>query len=263
MAKGSEKPGQTNGRDSTPQVDALANRVLSMLATRKTRASTEIQATLVDHLCAAVRAFDPEARAAVLGEMRALGLSDIEIAEVYIPAAARKLGDDWCVDQLSFADVTIGSARLQGMLRDLETGTVMPVPLPGAPQVLMVVRQDEYHTLGALVAARYLRRHGVIVRLALGLEDRRIARMAHDAQFDVIMISASGSERLESLRNLIKIIRQGNGHTPPIIVGGTVLEKRSDIKTLTDADHVCNDPEEALKLCGLRIPNPADSVSGA
>ena len=49
--------------------------------------------------------------------MIASGISSADIAEDYVPLAARKLGEAWVDDTLSFSQVTIGAARLQEIVR--------------------------------------------------------------------------------------------------------------------------------------------------
>ena len=158
------------------------------------------------------------------------------------------MGQAWCEDCASFAEVTIAVARLQGMLQDLERR--VPLPPPHA-SVAMVVLQDAHHTLGALVAAHQLRRIGVSVRLILGQDMPEIAQCIETAGFEAIFISATRHERLEALGRLVKYIRRRAKTAVPIVLGGTVLDQNLDIKRLTGVDHMCNDPKEAAKRCGL------------
>ncbi|MEM8632586.1 MAG: cobalamin-dependent protein [Pseudomonadota bacterium] len=239
-----------------PHVDALASAVLSIVAKKSHLSDSARLRSLVDRLCDAVRDYDATARARMMAELAALDIHPVEITEVLIPAAARKLGEDWCSDALSFADVTIGAARLQAMLREMTDEILAGVVVPqNAPHVLIAVRCNEFHTLGALVLSSHFRRRGVVVRLSLGQSDGEIAQIIDSGDYDAAMISASGGETLESLRNLVKIIRNGTEDAPPILLGGSVLEQKKDVKTLTGADYVTNDPDEALRLCGLKVPD--------
>ncbi|MEM1234553.1 MAG: cobalamin-dependent protein, partial [Pseudomonadota bacterium] len=165
----------------------------------------------------------------------------------------------WCEDNMSFADVTIGSARLQSMLRDLRAPQVTH---PSAPSVLVVVPQDAYHTLGATVVADQLRRMGIAPRTAMGLAEIDLAELVESHDFNAVMISAATSERLETLRELVNCIRNASRTPVPIIVGGTVTDKDTDIRTLTGADYVSNHPKEALQACGLTIPTHAVGPPG-
>ncbi|MDJ0825365.1 MAG: cobalamin B12-binding domain-containing protein [Rhodobacter sp.] len=189
----------------------------------------------------------------MIEEMLAAGIQRRSIADVYIPVAARRLGVAWCEDQTSFAEVTIGTSRLQSMLRGLGgvwSGDVAE-PHEIQPTVLMIVPADEYHTLGAMVATGQLRRAGVSVRLCAGQSTAMILDLVESFNFDVIMISSASSEKLETVRKLIVDIRYSLLNPTPIVVGGAVLELAREIKAVTGADHATNDIQEALRLCKL------------
>lgn len=203
---------------------------------------------------------DRSARTEAVSRMIESGLCWDEIVDDYIPAAARRMGDLWCEDEVGFADVTIATARLQSMLRDMAPGWAAErADDPAAPNVLLVVREDDYHTLGAMVAAAQLRRIGLSVRLSLGLPAAEVARLVAEKRFDAILVSASAGENLDSLRKLVKIMRQALVSPTPIVVGGTILESDRDVKACTGADHATCDPNEVLRLCGLKISLPADA----
>ena len=51
--------------------------------------------------------------------MVAAGVSTADVAEDYVAQAARRLGEAWVDDTLSFSEVTIGAARLQEIVRSL------------------------------------------------------------------------------------------------------------------------------------------------
>jgi MerR family transcriptional regulator, light-induced transcriptional regulator len=88
--------------------------------------------------------------------MGAAGIRREDIADFYVPEVARRLGAAWCEDRTSFADVTVGTARLQGLLREIGPDWFSDARLGDRPPVcvLVVVSRDEFHTLGAMVLAR-------------------------------------------------------------------------------------------------------------
>lgn len=261
MSDGPKKATMPSGLfGGSGKAEALATRALSVVAGRGPGRALHEEANL-QLLEESLLDYDRNARLRAIQTIRATGSSWEEIVDHYLPAAARRLGDRWCEDSVSFAEVTIGVARLQSILRDVlpdwadETRSD-----PMAPNVLMVVRADQYHTLGAMVAAAQLRRAGISIRLSLGLEDSETVELVARKRFDAIMISASGSERLESVRILVEKIRAGSRPVPPIVLGGTILDTDRDARTLTGADHCTSDPQEALRLCGLKMHHP-DVVS--
>ena len=252
----SERP--KNGADRRSKlgsgpVDALASRVLSVVANRADAARSQFHTDLLDDLVQAVQDINSDAPQTVVDAMFDAGISAEDIIDRYIPAAARILGDQWCEDELGFADVTIGSSRLQAMLRDLETPVI---PALDAPAVIAVVAKDSYHTLGAMVVASQLRRLGLAVTTAIGRSPQELLDQMEHADFDLVLISASGSERLDSIRKLVNSLRKGMKRVVPIVLGGGIISQHDNVKTLTGADYITNDPKEALDLCGLTIPMP-------
>jgi methylmalonyl-CoA mutase cobalamin-binding subunit len=185
-----------------------------------------------------------------------VGIPPEEIADHYIPAVARRLGEMWCEDEVSFATVTIGVARLQGLLRDLEDIAGMArMDEPEGASLLVVVAAGVYHTLGAMVLTGQLRRRGHAVRLLLGPEPEAVAVAVRQARFDAVLISASDGGSAESVRQIVHAVKTATGAAPPVVIGGTILVSEdltgADIRSLTGADHVTSDPTEALHLCGV------------
>ncbi len=246
------KPESVSASDEeTDRVAHLANQALSVLASRKGGTLPALHDHYVGHLTDAAKASDPAEVMAVRDRMLNDGIKPIDISDVYIPAAARLLGEAWCSDDASFATVTIGASRLQGMLRTLGTEwSSSDLSSKDAPASLILLAKEAYHTLGAVILAGQLRRRGLAVRLVIGLELDELERLLETARYDVVLISASTSERLEPLNSLVHKIKT-RADPPPVIIGGTVLDQNIDVKTLTGADCATSDLDEALNYCGL------------
>ena len=185
----------------------------------------------------------------------AQGTRPEDLADHYIPAVARELGDQWCEDQLSFAGVTIGVSRLQGMMRELGPNWASDnVTCAASPSILLIVLQDVYHTLGAIVLSSQLRRKGFSVKLLLGGKADDVADRLRRTSYEAVFISSSRGETLESLRKIIDGIKTSMNAPPPVVVGGSILEVETveDVTALTGADYATRIPDEALGLCGLQ-----------
>lgn len=250
--------GKNKGRSSTPPaatgtVQAFASQVLSLVASKANDNGDLVRPELLDELIASVKSMDTSEQDAILARFRSFGVQDKTIIDYYIPQAARVLGQDWCEDTLSFADVTIGSARLQGMMRELRAPQTEDY---AAPTVLVLIPYDAYHSLGAMVVSDQLRRMGVIVKTALGPKPADLDNLLETHDFDAIFISAATCERLETIHDLVNTVRTAAANVPPIVLGGSVLDQETNLKTLTGADHISNNTEEALRLCGLTTPTP-------
>jgi methanogenic corrinoid protein MtbC1 len=184
-----------------------------------------------------------------------------DVIDHYLPQAARRLGQDWHDNRRSFADVTIGVARLQSLLRDL-------VALSGddavrdasAPGVAVVVMENEFHTLGAMVLGQQLRRMGVSVQMVIGQTESEILQSVAQDRFDAILLSVSRTECLASVRKLVEKLRAASVVPTPVVIGGLVVGGDGEIRVLTGADHVATDARDAVQKCGLRIFHPGASL---
>ncbi|PZX16537.1 B12 binding protein [Palleronia aestuarii] len=241
-----------SGTSAEARVGALASKALSVLAARR----TAVRQLSEEHICAlehAVCGPGPEQRDAVIEGMRAEGIGIAEICDHYIPEVARRLGDQWCNDTLSFADVTIGSARLQSLLRDIAEDE-HPSHGRRDSEVVVMVLAGEHHTLGAMVLTGQLRRMGVSVRLALGTSTPEVCKIVEGAAFDAILISVAAREDLDMVRETVALLRQSTRGGVPLIVGGGVLDMGFDMaKAATGADYATNDLRSALKFSGCEI----------
>jgi len=208
--------------------------------------------------------------APTLGEGRSVvrqavmsGVRSEDIADYYIPTLARSFGDLWCEDEMSFAEVTIAVSRLQSILRDLEA--FWPgANAPGSQSVatlLLIVPRDMFHTLGAFVLTGQLRRRGISVKMVLGGNTSGLADELRACKFDAIFVSASQSDSLVSLRGVVDAVQAATRDTPPVVVGGKILDVVSaeTLMAETGADHATGNTEEALRHCGVLLTTRDDA----
>lgn len=231
---------------------ALALRSLSVLTQNAARQAETLDADFVDALHTA--ALDPQSGSflPILDALHAAHVSNAQIADLYLPAVARKLGAEWSDDNKTFSEVTIGVARLQRLLHDLgpewRADTVQRFD---APTVLVLTGPKADHTFGARIILGQLRRRGLSVRLALGLRPDQIKALMGTAHFDAVMISASLTEDLGALRTLIEAVRSSSSPSPPIVLGGSVCALSVDVKAKTGADFLTSEIEDAIRFCAL------------
>lgn len=234
-------------------ISALAKKALAVLATQSHEGGRNARRTLIDEFCETL--IDPEGdrRAAFLGKLVALGASTTEIYEEYVPRAARRLGELWVEDKLSFVEVTIGASRLQEIARTLggryESGGA---PIPLGHSFLMIVPSYEQHTMGAFIAASQFRRFGLWVHVAIDITPDEAVRVAAQQDFAAIGISISGLRAVEPTGKLIESLRDDAGFGAPVVVGGaaTALEDM-DLQEATGADLTTGNPRKVLEICGF------------
>ncbi len=233
-------------------IAGFAARVLDVLVDRSRRTTTTLRVDLVQALAEGMVTRDAACIEQMLHAFRRACISPGAMADVYVPAAARLLGAHWLADRMSFADVTIATARLQVLVRAIGTrwgGDAMHVP--GRRSVLMIVPEAEDHTLGAVVAAGKLRQAGLSVCLRLGPSRAEVLAVLRSRVFDAAMISIGQDDRIDVSCRLVETLRAFGPKGLPVLVGGAVLAGGKDVAARTGADFVTQDIGEALNFCGF------------
>lgn len=242
---------QQSGCLDQADVVALAVRALTVLASRRGTAPKRSREERVKDLCDAVVHRDESRQHAVVAQMVSAGISTTDVAEDYVTQAARKLGEAWVDDSLSFSEVTIGAARLQEIVRSLGRAEGGSVTVPLGHRILLVIPPEEDHTLGAFVAANQFRRYGLWVHLAIGQTAEEVAETVAAQDFEMIGISGAGRRALDSVRNLVSTVKQHCPNCAPVVVGGNMCNLENRVLDLTGADFVTTSPRQAMGFCGL------------
>ncbi len=263
----------TQVRDELPRlaedgdpIASFAGRVLDVLVDRSRRTTSTLRHELVQALADSMVIQDQTRIDATLRGFRRACISPRAMAEVYVPEAARLLGAQWAADGMCFSDVTIGTARLQALVRAIGTRWVDDVAHDGAiasrgASVVMVVPSGHDHTLGAVVASGRLRRMGVSVCLRLCPSPREMAELLRARTFDAAMVSIGHGERLDVSRRLVETLRRFGPAGLPVVAGGPAELTADELKHQTGADLATCDLEEALAHCGIAGGHHAKAVS--
>jgi MerR family transcriptional regulator, light-induced transcriptional regulator len=242
-----------------PEMDAtgvtyFASQVVSLLADRSARSSAEPRESVISGLIAASLSGTVNAYAEVLAELRRTRTSLAGLADIYIPIVARRMGEDWLDDQLSWVDVSIGVGRLQGLLREIGTAWAADqAGDTGHGTVMLIIPDREQHTLGPMVAMGQMRRFGVSVCLRIAPSYDELRSLVAARNFDGVMISVATEEKLPTVAKTIQFLRNVSPKPLPIIVGGAVMAKVEDPASCTGADLSSNDIGAALEAIGLKF----------
>ncbi|MGQ0567302.1 MAG: hypothetical protein ACT4OK_19870 [Gemmobacter sp.] len=232
--------------------------VVALLAARKSTAEPVVRADLLAAFHAAAIEEAHDAMEAFLRDLVRQKIPATTVADLYIPGLARRLGDDWLDDSVSFMEVTLASSRMQAMLRAIGAAWTADLAGPGqAASLLLVVVPHEQHTLGAMVLLGQLRRMGVSVRLAVGPTRSELRMMLADRHFQGVLVSAAAPARLADARAVVEEVRQSGPDGVVIAVGGHVLQFGLDVKGVTGADLATSDPALVLEACGIPVEGTA------
>ncbi len=240
-----------------PDVRGLARQAIRILASRSEEHTDRLRARL-DHLCEAFLSEEEEARHAAIQKLRNEGVTDPEIIDHVIPEVSRILGQRWADDTLSFAEVSIGSARLQETVRALIARDIAPLDADAgdhlnAPRIMLIIPRPEDHTLGTFVAADQFRRFGYAVDIIVDQHARQAALELRKHRYVMVGLTIGGRRTLASAKELVDIIRTTATRATPIVLGGSFVETEDGLKQATGVDHVAVSVRDALKKCGLDI----------
>ncbi|NEX44686.1 cobalamin B12-binding domain-containing protein [Rhodobacter sp. ETT8] len=239
----------------------FAAEVVARVVARDGAPGVALKEPVLAAVLAAARHADPRALERVLVDIKRARVSHEAIVDHYIPEVARRLGRAWEDDLLSFADVSIGTARLQSFVKDIGQSWVADGTGDAAGStVLVLVPDGEQHSLGARVAASWLHRKGVSVCLRVAPSARDVAAILAQRRFDGVMISVASHEKLESCTGLVKTLRESIPKGPPIALGGAILGQGENIVSVSGVDIVTNDLSKAAEALGLICKRPQMTV---
>ncbi|ABG29876.1 hypothetical protein CEP88_11080 [Roseobacter denitrificans] len=247
-------------RNRPDSVDVLASTVISVLRDRQAVSCEGLRQFVLDQISSRVLSKKHFAPDVVLAELRGYRLSVDAIIDLYVPAAARMLGEQWVDDKISFADVTIGTMRLQALLADASGASCVDHKV-GAVRLnaLVVIPQNEQHFLGASVVAAQLRRLGCEVAMSYDEDHGALtARLINDVP-DLVLVTCGRLETLPSVANTIQVVRKAVGNDPTLAVGGACQVNKQRVMEITGADIVTSVAEEAVAHCLKYVNSPSTS----
>ncbi len=227
----------------------LALRALSEIA--ESDAHELDNAQFLEAFCQAFTMDDSTHRDEMLSYLRRANFSDDDIIDTIIPTAARRIGEKWVRDELTFAQVTISASRMQELARYLGGQRERaPTTIPLGFNALLIIPQQEQHTMGAFVAADQFRRQGLWVHLAIGQDAKEIRHTVASNSFSMIGISAAARRSLKSVKTIVEVLKVED-NCPPIVLGGNIMNIVDDVKDQTGVDLVTSSAREAVEFCGL------------
>ncbi|MEO1195426.1 MAG: cobalamin-dependent protein [Pseudomonadota bacterium] len=196
----------------------LAREVLNRLANQVPEGSVDPR--VVDLAQALV---DPDAALSfsMIESMHAKGASIETLYLRVLAPAARHLGEMWERDEVSFADVTLGTARIYGLIRAMNTTEIVPTSID-EPHALFLSVPGETHTLGVRMAADLFRRHGWDIELLSGVDHDAVVERFIASDHWHVGISAGNDLSLAALARLILALRAERPGVR-ILVAGRVL----------------------------------------
>ncbi|WP_299632511.1 B12-binding domain-containing protein [uncultured Roseobacter sp.] len=234
------------------EVGVFATRVISALRERQVVCSDGVRQFVLDHLVRAILTPGDCDPAQLFEELRGHRLSVDAVIDLYIPRAACCLGQSWVDDDITFADVTVGALRLQAFLEEASAQSRLELVTNDARlRAIVVLPRGEQHFLGVSVVAAQLRRMGCEVSVSFDECLDALSARVIEEQPDMVLISCSRRETLETIKETVQVIRQVP-MGPMIALGGAVMLDADDLKERTGVDIVTGTAKDAVAFCSKR-----------
>jgi methanogenic corrinoid protein MtbC1 len=195
-----------------------------------------------------------------LDHLESLVAEGVPVESIYLDLlapVARRLGELWCDDLLSFAEVTIGQVALQRLMRAFSPTFLRDAP-PENPRrrILLSPMPGEQHAFGHFMVCDFFRRAGWMVSGEPCPTRAALIEAVHDGLFDVVGISLSSAARLQELGALIHVLRtRSRNRALLVIVGGKPFADQPALAWQVGADASACDarlaPARAEALIGM------------
>jgi len=230
-------------------VSELAREVVRRLAFRMPNSVSRNDLPTEDEiaeLCDAL--LSPQDRAAddfILNVRR--NSADIEVVYLsYVAGAARRLGQLWDEDQISFMDVTLGCGTLYRIIRGLRH-VIAPSIIKDRDEypAMFALVPGETHTLGIEIATDIFRREGWDVDMMVGLDHDHLIEQSDRRTYRAIVLVANSDSMIEPLTRLVLALRISHPMSH-IVVAGNILNHYPNISSLVGSDAVIRDIETAV-----------------
>jgi MerR family transcriptional regulator, light-induced transcriptional regulator len=270
MVKGIGRVNQTGNRDWIE--DRLLNTILETGALElKPHSSAHLAWQTIedraDDFVALITRDGPQKTEQYIAELLNLGMGVDSIVLELIPRIARKLGDQWVSDSLSFTEVTIATGRLQKLIYSLDhLFQETRIHAPTAHSIFVSASPGSHHTLGPLILSNYFTWAGWNVHNESTPTQEGIQAHVANQKLTAIAISVADYDQLDQLPKLIQSIRN-KSLNPAIIVltGGSLYNSDAMSFGHIKADIKSNTPEEALHQLNriLNVTNDVGNTASA
>ncbi len=225
-------------------VQTLAREVVRRLAFRVPKVVTQDElptAVEIDALCAALLSADDRAADTLIVAARKDGVRIEVIYLGYVAGAARRLGEMWDEDEISFMDVTLACGKLYRIIRALRH-VLAPAIIEDREDrpIMFALVPGETHSLGIEMATDLFRREGWDVDMMLGHGHDELVAESDYRNYQAIVLVANSDSMVEPLTRLSLALRIAHP-LAHIVVAGKILDHHPDINTLVGADAVIKD----------------------
>ena len=232
---------------------SVVNRALEELTSRASASAQKQQKSNLNRLCDSLSQFNGKYQE-VIQSMLESGISMREVFEVYLPDAARQLGNYWVQNTLSFAEVTLATCRLQTLARKLEYNYIGSINSGTCgPEIMIINPMGEQHTFGAQMISRQFRRLGASPYLSINNSFAEIKNIMIKHKFQLVGLSLSDYKLCNEQNEVGRIIEFVKKAKIPIVAGGSLTQTHKKKLQSLNLDMITNDAMTALRRFNIKL----------
>ena len=209
---------------------------------------------------------DSESLVGFVGSLLQAGASlDAIYMELLVPAA-RRLGDYWDEDSVSFTDVTVGLGRLQQVMRAIAWKTPETGDRAGlARSAFFAPGPGEQHVFGLYIVEDFFRRAGWSTWVETSSARADLVDTIQGHWFDVFGMTVSTDRHIEEVGSNIRSVRAASRNPNLfVLIGGRLLIERPELVAEVAADATAATGGEALLVANhalLIVDNAVSALS--
>jgi len=236
-------------REELPETDLrqLAEEVVRRMAVHGAD-GPRLERQRLEAFCETLIGPDPEPAADMIRGLRRGGMPIEKVYRSYLAAAAMRLGTMWEDDLISLVDVTIGTGRIYGLIRQMRVHS-RPSTIQQERGIVFANVPGETHVLGIEIAADLFRRSGWEVQLLLGLTHEEIVDSLAESHALLLGVTSSGRATLSALARLVLAVRVAYPDMY-ILISGQIADHSPELVEVMEPDAICGTVEEALDEVG-------------
>ena len=175
------------------------------------------------------------------------------ILDSYLPTIAKKLGDAWVADEISFSDVTIALGKIQFLNSKFEPLYISCLNSAYyKTKTLIIIPKGEDHTYGGIAATRKLRGMGIDAFLIFEFKKNELENLLFERNYDFIGISSANNFMIEKINNLSIKISDILERKTPIVLGGNLVNTYKQTNGKLKVDFITQNLEEILNQLSLK-----------
>jgi methanogenic corrinoid protein MtbC1 len=191
----------------------------------------------------------------LLGELHARGVPRHELYTRYLTPAARLLGEEWRQDRKDFTQVTLGTAFLQQLLREVSLlWNDRPQRAGQHHRILLLPVEGEQHTFGISVLGELFHDAGWDVCGGPRIGRDELSRLVAREHLDAVGFSISSERMVEPLaRQVEQVRRHARSSALRVLVGGGLVWREPALFSGMDVDRISAEGGDVVELAQAAV----------